>query len=54
MTDLTVTRHQLNTVHTPSPLICTMGLSCGVEVSAVLSPISQVSKLRPPRGYVDL
>ena len=54
MTGLTMTRHQLYTLHMPSPLIGTISLSCGTEFSAVLSPISQMSKLKPSRGAMNL
>ena len=50
MIDLTITRHQLYTLRMPSLLICTATLSCGVEFSAILRPISQVGKLRPLGG----
>lgn len=47
MIDLTITRHQLYALHMPSLLIC---ISCGAEFSAILRPILQVGKVRPPGG----
>lgn len=34
----------------PSLLLCTTTLSCGIEFSAILRPLSQMGKLRPPGG----
>lgn len=50
MIDLTITRHQLYALHMPSLLICITTLSCGAEFSAILRPILQVGKVRPPGG----